>query len=353
MTTDMGLELNLPSVPNILTAFVRRMNGFTMASAAQFIDFSSNLVPLCMRVGGWGHMFGNLMKYYLSQFECWPTFLSQMRVCCKFWRNETHRDFITNKLASDVPGIRQTLKSFTASFAKWRYETAYTVFTALSKLRQLIQGHLSNIDVVMGRTFQDTALLSDARAAFRNDDLWIFIDVQFKKALNLLEHARRWGLVCWCCSDARHAGGPQQSKCTNSSRRLHQARLFLKSVCDTLLERGRTFQLPDFEGSLWICSETTLGLRKASIQLQMKGGNYSKCPYLISEADDPVIAQMCVEQLTSIPNARLDPLMRHLLETCLEPLKVLQSTKISFGFRYVFGNKFSRFATEDLYGVGP
>ena len=46
----------------------------------------------CLRISGWSHKFGNLMKFYLHSFSCWPTYLSQITHVCRFFRNDTHTE---------------------------------------------------------------------------------------------------------------------------------------------------------------------------------------------------------------------------------------------------------------------
>ena len=59
------------------------------------------------------------------------------------------------------------------------------------------------------------------------------------------------------------------------------------------------------------------------VDLRAKGHQYSKVPRLISEAEDPTVAEMCVVQLESIPVERQTTVVVNLKKSCLEHLKVL------------------------------
>ena len=140
-TTDMGTELGIPSFFNIAVAYLRRLQGMSLESAANLIDINSRLLPCCLQITGWGHLFGNLMKSYVKRHPRWPQFETHLRNMCKFFRNETYR----LHLARVLPAAKAALERFKASLAKWRYETAAVVFEAIDKLREVITNCLQNI----------------------------------------------------------------------------------------------------------------------------------------------------------------------------------------------------------------
>ena len=62
ITTDMGRELKLLDVPDILPAFLKFITGVSLAEVVLAVDMSSRLFKRALRVSGWGHLFGNLMS---------------------------------------------------------------------------------------------------------------------------------------------------------------------------------------------------------------------------------------------------------------------------------------------------
>jgi hypothetical protein len=61
-TTDMGNELGLPDVPNLVAGFLKHITGVSLAEIRGTIDLSTRLFKRCLRLDGWSHRFGNLMN---------------------------------------------------------------------------------------------------------------------------------------------------------------------------------------------------------------------------------------------------------------------------------------------------
>lgn len=61
-TTDMGTELALADVPNLVHAFLKHIFGASIAEIAGTVDLSTRLFKRCLRIDGWSHRFGNLMN---------------------------------------------------------------------------------------------------------------------------------------------------------------------------------------------------------------------------------------------------------------------------------------------------
>ena len=86
------------------------------------------------------------------------------------------------------------LKAFTASLAKWRYETAADVLEQLSRYEQL-RKHIKGF---MFTDTQEKELLQVVIAAFADDLLWALILAVSVNVMTPLEGMRRWGMVCPC-----------------------------------------------------------------------------------------------------------------------------------------------------------
>jgi hypothetical protein len=79
---------------------------------------------------------GNIMKDTAEKFPQWPSFLGMMRSMVKFYKNTSYREHIRRRLVWTAEEDK-TLKHFTASFAKWRYETVFEVLRQLLDYRQI------------------------------------------------------------------------------------------------------------------------------------------------------------------------------------------------------------------------
>ena len=129
ITTDMGIEKRIPGIPNILGSFLLRLGGVAMDKLAGTVDAKTRLFEFSMRISGWSHMYGNIMAKCCKSIAMWPRILQNLRTLCKFFKLQHWRDKIAVALKGRYPEVTGLMKSFTASFAKWRYETTYTVFS--------------------------------------------------------------------------------------------------------------------------------------------------------------------------------------------------------------------------------
>ena len=160
--------------------------------------------------------------------------------------------------------------------------------------------------------------------AFRDRELFSFIHTSFNLCIQRLELARHWGLVCPCCGILRFNSN-KRVRCERSSRRLHQARVFLIGLKNDILRSiPDNDSLPSFDGNQTLLEWTAYSMRMTVIDVSRKTHQYSKVPLRICEADDPAQAQICYDQLAAIPDERLDVQLRTLKETVFDALKDLQ-----------------------------
>ena len=85
------------------------------------------------------------------------------------------------------------LASFTAGFAKWRYETECEVLRQLLPLGDLCENKL--VPVLFPKV-QDQAELDRVFMACRRKGFWRWAKVAFPEVFQRLEHLRKWGMVC-------------------------------------------------------------------------------------------------------------------------------------------------------------
>jgi hypothetical protein len=303
LTTDMGGEFKLIDAPNVLYAYMRRIQGVPMASLMGTIDLTSRLFSRALRIAGWGHLFGNLMKASTRSVPDWPRILDLTRSLCRFFRNPTWRKHLVRKLGPVYPGIALLLKKFKGKLAKWRYETLAQVFESLLKLRLLCETHLINVVEIMGKT-QMKETIADVQTACRWSEFWVFIACFYGNILQPLEGARRWGLVCACCREWRRML-PRKARCPRASRRGAEIRNFITVLVGSFTTLRQTLTLEQCEGVPWVYSCISLQSSRTATDLWVKLGFVKLVPWLISEANDPVVALDCCNQLKNADESRL------------------------------------------------
>ena len=200
VTTDLGTEIDIPDIPDILDPFLKVMAGSPIESFVGMVDRTSRLLPSALKIAGWSHMMSNLVKHACFSVSNWPALLKGMRTVCNFLKKEDWRKHIVKALRSQVPGIGKLLAHWSANFAKWRYETIHDCLEAMVKVRDLCQGYLIDSVKIFGTNFQEVPFLRDFVAACRWHHLWEFASAFFCYVCTPLERARRWGLACSCCT---------------------------------------------------------------------------------------------------------------------------------------------------------
>ena len=309
LTTDMGVELGMADCPDILRHYLRRAAGLEFDRIVELgVDSSTRLFSNALRLAGWSHMFGNLMKYACYSNEQWPKIYDHVRHLCSFFRVQDWRLVVVKRLNTTFPESADLLKHFSAKTAKWRYETAHTTFDALLKLSHMCTHFLLDVDAWFPN-FQDKDLLLKVREACQWRDLWCFMRVFFDTVLNPLERGRRWGLVCDCCRELRRLQAARV-RCPWASRRLKQARKFCLDLVAELYAAGRELTLAACGGIQWVYDSVQHAILKSATMLKTKSSYLSKVLVLVVEADDPVQAANCAQQYRSMDDACMTPLER-------------------------------------------
>ena len=193
LTTDGGVELHLLEVPDIVDAMTAWIAGAALADVRPLVRQGRRVFRKAMRLAGWSHQKGNLMKKSAGRFSKWPRFLGNMRVLCKTFRNKTYRLHI-RRHAKDLLPSPTSLKSFTAGFAKWRYETVPVTLTQLVELRTLCE----RLDPKLFKDPQDKEEMKRFFEACRDAEFWRWAAASNKEVFLPLEESRRWGMICEC-----------------------------------------------------------------------------------------------------------------------------------------------------------
>ena len=212
LTTDGGVELHLLEVPDIVDAMVAWIAGSPLAEVRPLVHQDRRVFSKAMRFAGWSHQKGNQIKRSASRFSKWPRFLGHMRALCKTFRNKTYRQHI-RRHAKDILPSPSSLKSFTAGFAKWRYETVPVVLTQLTELRRLCE----LLDPKLFKDAQDKEEMKRFFEACRDNAFWQWAEVSNREIFLPLEKSRRWGMVCECpehVAERKRTGGKQFIACS-------------------------------------------------------------------------------------------------------------------------------------------
>ena len=123
--------------PDILQAFVTWVKGVELHLVQTSVNQDARAFPRALRVYGWSHFIGNIMKSTANRLDSWPLYLRHLRELCRFFRNDSYRQHIRRRLRTLPAHLKVLLKkAFTAGFAKWRYET---LAEALRQIGNLIE----------------------------------------------------------------------------------------------------------------------------------------------------------------------------------------------------------------------
>ena len=199
-TTDFGNELHILEVPDVVSALVLWVDGVDLSRLRFKVRHECRLFAKAMRIGGWSHTMGNIMKSLASRFKDWPQNLSSMRSICKVFRNLTYRDHIRNKLELP-PEEKKKLKSFTAGFAKWRYETVPDVLTQICNYSEICK----RLHPALFPKVQDQEEMGAFFNAISRIGFWRWARTSNTMLFTPLERLRRWGMVCDCHREERKA----------------------------------------------------------------------------------------------------------------------------------------------------
>jgi hypothetical protein len=278
------------------TPFFKWLGGADVSSLVGTIDTdNSRFFKVALAIGGWSHIWANIMKAFVMRHPKWPEMQLSLRALCTWLRNETHRMHICNSLRNIVPGIDDLFKSFNTSLAKWRYETVHDVMLDLLKLRAVMERYITR---VMFPNPQDAKELDAVLAACSWRELWSWMAISFDNAIKRAEKARRWGIVCECCIEVYRRG--QKPKCNRSSRRLHQARLFLLDFKSAIRLELRSLTLASCEGNLELMRWVSYSMRCLITDVTEKFQWLECVPWRFAELDDISQAIECVVQVTPI-----------------------------------------------------
>ena len=215
ITTDFGNEHHTIEAPDFLEAFMMWAGGMALSEAALLVRYTHRLFPNALRLAGWSHTMGKIMHRVAKTAPTWPAILGCIRNLCSFWRVRSWRMHV-KRVTRTFPDVNpKDLEHFTATVAKLRFETVDWCLKALKKVRTASETY---VRLEIFANVKDRASLEETCRACRDSELWRFIAVVSDLVMAPLEGMRRWGMVCQCCQEARHARMHVHSKCKKTHR---------------------------------------------------------------------------------------------------------------------------------------
>ena len=310
VTTDGGIEIATTDAPNFLPAFLARMRGESPQTCKGLVKHGERLFPLALKLYGWSHLWGNVMKTIGKSNEHWPSILEAARDLCSFYRLGGWRDHLALMLRPQHTFDLSPLKSFSAGFAKWRYETITVVFESLVRLRQISE---KGVRSEFFENFQDRALLTRVLKWCADAPLWVFLAVSASHIFTPCERIRRWGMVCNCEKHLKlRAEGVKHIHCARNGRRLKEAYAEAMSVADDFKNLAKHFPPDACEGYNDVHRQVCNMLLRAESIIRLRFHYLGQMPWAFVNADTVAGAQAVVRLMEAAPLDKHDPLSRDL-----------------------------------------
>ena len=310
--TDAGTEKHTVEMPDVLRAFLLWNSGAVLETCAALVSHAEFLFPNAMRIYGWSHLWSNLMSCVAEVCPSWEAIKNDMRTLVPFWRNRSWRKWVKVALrGTDVDP--RLFVAFTASMAKWRFETIPDSQRQLLRLRDVHEKHLKE---EMFADVQEKETMKRVLAAAKNKEFWIFTEASYSHVFARCEGARRWGLTCNCPEHirARREEGKKRIECYKNSRKLCQAYDFLASVKQDLFDKGCSLTIEECGGhnDIWMCVKTMLW--KAMTGIDQRFGHLNRLPHVVARCGTVEGATEFMTQLRAREWGKHDYLTRRLAD---------------------------------------
>ena len=105
-------------MPDCLDAFLAWLGGRALRDCAILVNFNKRLFFRCLRIVGWNHSLGNIMKRVAQSDADWPEVLTHLRHVCTFWRDGSWKLYTVRILGEAHPELQPGVAHFTAKLAK-------------------------------------------------------------------------------------------------------------------------------------------------------------------------------------------------------------------------------------------
>lgn len=192
--TDAGGEMGIADSLDVLPAWfhwVRKLPGDPPVP-----DGSSYLMPNCVKVSGWGHMFGNVVHRAAASLPRWPVIQKHLHTIVRFLREEEYR-FAWADFAERYGSLEDAEKlraPFLGSFVQTRWESILVAFVEVDRVASAFH---RSFDVALFSSVKDAALVREVQAIKHNKWFWAFVQ-EFSGVSSILLEALFWGFGCAC-----------------------------------------------------------------------------------------------------------------------------------------------------------
>jgi hypothetical protein len=325
VTTDYGTELSTQLICNVLPAFIVWITGkVSLDSCAHLIDRTARLMPRSLRIGGWSHTFAHVMRAACETFPKWPEWLNSLRSLCRILRNASYRKHLA-KMRIDGMNLAKLLKSFSAGFAKWRFETLHDVLKQLAPLRDLCEKHLTreSFDGV-----QEEDNLQDFLTACKLPDLWRFIVYGLQYLIKPLEKFRRWGMLCICHEHERLSGDFSTRQCIWNSRRLRQVPTKVDEQREKFKQFARNLSLDDVENDSLLHLGLVNATRSSGEDFFHRTKYCRSLPWCFANGDTEEGARDCLAQWRAVSREKHDQLTITTMDDFLEDIETVAAGQV-------------------------
>jgi len=306
-TTDNGVEGHSVELPDCLRALMAWIGGKPLDEVRPLVNFERRLFYKSLRILGWGHTWGNVMSRVAKAYKWWPEVLANVQVLCRFYRNASWREWIGRAIVPFPLDDATTLLHFTASTAKWRFETIVDTFAQLTPMRPLSE----KLTEELFANAQEKLFIADVLKASRDERTWKFMGLSGRWIFQRLEHCRRWGMICGCteCNDRRKAGAKHVS-CPKNGRRLADAWEFIEKQLKELDADAKNLSPANCEDSEEWCDEIRKLCFRAVSEAKTTTKYLGKVPWCLPRARTVEGAKYCLNQIKKQTLDLHDPVTR-------------------------------------------
>ena len=313
VTTDFGCEVRTLEMVDCVRAYCEWMRGVPWESLRPLVNRDRRWLPNAIRIGGWSHTMGTIMKHTVESWSGWPRKLEQVRHLVAFCRNASWRTYLKKALALNPPdGVDlDTLDHFSEQIAKWRYEAVAAIFSTLTKVFPA----LKHARQEMFANAKDRAMITGAFDAIGDPELEPFLAATSAEVFEKVEKDRHWGMICTCPEHvARRIAGEKHVACWWNSRRLPEAWTFIKGRMDTYRERARNVPLEACRGNATVCDVTGRYLSKVASLMKQRMGYLKLPPWSFARCGEVEGAREFMEYVRSVAWESHDPVTKDLAD---------------------------------------
>ena len=200
--------------------------------------------------------------------------------------------------AAPVEFDRRELDHFSATFAKWRFQTIPLAQFDLLRLRVPSQ----YIREEFFADSQDTTLIKKVVAAAADHEFWAFLSSSYEFVFSPCEEKRCWGLKCTCPQHVQdRLDGVKHIDCVMNSRRLREVVPTLADERRETKQKQRDLTPANTEGSNLVCILIKEMLARKVGALDTRFGYFKKLPWYFAHADEIDGAQEVMRQVRARP----------------------------------------------------